>query len=510
MRLLRKHLLSNLAAPFLFAWIAQTAMLILNQLARQLGELVGKGLPARVIVEVLILFIPFIVALSLPMAVLVAVLYGFSQMGADNELTAMRANGVSVYQMVRPVLVAGLLMTLANFLFIDQVLPRGNLRLLSLRTDIAQKKPTFALREQAINSVPQSLYFLRASRIEPGTGRMREVVIYDMSPPAGRRVIYADSGLMAFAQNNQDLRIDLYSGEVHEYSTTQPTSFTLTRFVLNEVTVRNVQNAFRQSAGGVSAGDREMTTCQMIDKVSGSREQILRVRDRRARIAENGVRSLLRLTAPPDSATVPAARVPPHCAALWRRFERWVGRALLPPGVQAQSPPGLPPDPQPAATRDTVLSLMERARLATPVPSPTLSEVNDVRDQEAMVRGEVRQYTVEIHKKFSLSVACTTFVLIGIALALRFPRGGMGLVIGASLVIFAVFYVGLTVGENLGDKGVMDPAFAMWLPNLIVLGVGILGLLRVNREFGSTRGGDLADLTDFLFGWIRFRRKARA
>jgi lipopolysaccharide export system permease protein len=153
---------------------------------------------------------------------------------------------------------------------------------------------------------------------------------------------------------------------------------------------------------------------------------------------------------------------------------------------------------------------MERARLATPVPSPTLSEVNDVRDQEAMVRGEVRQYTVEIHKKFSLSVACTTFVLIGIALALRFPRGGMGLVIGASLVIFAVFYVGLTVGENLGDKGVMDPAFAMWLPNLIVLGVGILGLLRVNREFGSTRGGDLADLTDFLFGWIRFRRKARA
>lgn len=504
MRLLRKHLLSNLAAPFLFAWIAQTAMLILNQLARQLGELVGKGLPARVIVEVLILFIPFIVALSLPMAVLVAVLYGFSQMGSDNELTAMRANGVSVYQMVRPVLVAGLLMTAANFLFIDQVLPRGNLRLLNLRQDIAQKKPTFALKEQAINPVPQSLYFIRASRIEPGTGRMREVVIYDMSPPNGRRVIYADSGMMAFAQGNQDLRIDLYQGEVHEYATNEPTSFTLTRFILNQVTVRNVQNAFRESGGGVTAGDREMTTCQMMDKVSRSSEQVLRIRERRARIAENGVRSLLRLTGPPDSVTRETDRGPHNCVALWRRIESWVGRVLLPAGVQAQNPPAA------AASADTGLSPMDRARLAIAVPSPTLSEVNDVRDQEAYAWGEIRAFTVEIHKKFSLSVACTTFVLIGIALALRFPRGGMGLVIGASLVIFSVFYVGLTVGENLGDKGIMSPVLAMWLPNLIVLVVGVFGLLRVNREFGSTRGGDLADLTDWLFGWTRLRRRARA
>jgi len=138
------------------------------------------------------------VALTLPMAVLVAVLYGFSQLGADSELTAMRANGVSVFQMLRPVLAAGLLMTAANFVFIDQVLPRGNLRLLNLTNDIAQKKPTFVLKEQAINNLPQSQYFLQASRIEAGTGRMREIVIYDLSPPTARRVIYADSGFMEF------------------------------------------------------------------------------------------------------------------------------------------------------------------------------------------------------------------------------------------------------------------------------------------------------------------------
>jgi lipopolysaccharide export system permease protein len=505
MRLLRRHLLSSLAAPFVFAWIAQTAMLMLNQLSRQLGDLVGKGLPGRVIAEALILMIPFIVALTLPMAVLVAVLYAFSQMGADNELTAMRANGVSVLQMLRPVLAAGLVMTVANFLFIDQVLPRGNLRLSSLRSDIGNKKPTFALKEQAINPVPQSMYFVRASRIDPGTGRMREVVIYDLSPPTARRVIHADSGFMAWERNNQDLGIVLHDGEVHEYQTNEPTSLSLTRFAVNHLTVRNLQNAFRQSVGVVEAGDREMTTCQMMDRVARSREEIARVRDRRELIAGNGVRAQLRLAQIPDSVRAPAPAIPPRCAVLWRRFEQWTGRLLLPRDATAQNPPAARPDS--AAGRSPVAPVPVIAPL--PVPA-SISEVAGVRDQEMIARRDMRQFTVEIHKKFSLAVACTTFVLIGIALALRFPRGGMGLVIGASLVIFSVFYVGLTVGENLGDRGVMDPALAMWLPNLVVFVAGVLGLIRVNREFGSTRGGDLADLSEWLLGWLPRRRTARA
>src|SRR6059036_3545012 len=107
MRLLRGHLLRSLTGPFLFAWTALTGMLMLNQLSRRFGELVGKGLPPAVITEVLLLFIPFIVALTLPMAILVAVLFGFSQLANDNEITAMRANGVSVFQMLRPVFLVG-------------------------------------------------------------------------------------------------------------------------------------------------------------------------------------------------------------------------------------------------------------------------------------------------------------------------------------------------------------------------------------------------------------------
>src|ERR1041385_6731345 len=240
MRLLRGHLLRSLTGPFLFAWTALTGMLMLNQLSRRFGELVGKGLPAGVITEVLALFIPFLLA-------------------SDNEITAMRANGVSVLQLLRPVVGVGLLLSLANFVFIDQILPRTNLRLLNLQNDIAQKKPTFRLREQVMNDLPGALYFLQASRIEPGTGRMREVVIYDLSPADGRRVISADSGYMTFEAGAKDLGLRLFDGRVREYKTAEPNTVRITSFRINRIRVRDIEDSLRKSFGTLEKGDREMT-----------------------------------------------------------------------------------------------------------------------------------------------------------------------------------------------------------------------------------------------------------
>ncbi|MBL8987883.1 MAG: LptF/LptG family permease, partial [Gemmatimonadetes bacterium] len=190
MRLLRGYIRRSVTGPFLFSLGACTGLLLVNQLAKRFGDLVGKDLPWQVIVEVLALSIPFIIARTLPMAVLVAILYGYSQLGQDNEITAMRASGVSVMQMLRPALVGGFVLALVNFLFVDQVLPRTNARLGNLQTDISQKKPAFQMREQAINTLHP--YSIRAGRVLPGSGRLRDVEIFDVSMIDGRRVVYAD------------------------------------------------------------------------------------------------------------------------------------------------------------------------------------------------------------------------------------------------------------------------------------------------------------------------------
>ncbi|HXI22029.1 MAG TPA: LptF/LptG family permease, partial [Gemmatimonadales bacterium] len=127
------------------------------------------------------------------------------------------------------------------------------------------------------------------------------------------------------------------------------------------------------------------------------------------------------------------------------------------------------------------------------------------REEASTSEARADQYLVEVHKKWAISTACLVFVLVGIPMALRFPRGGMGLVIGGGLFVFAIYYVGLIAGEGVGDKNIIHPWVAMWAPNIIFAALAAIGLVRVSRESGSTRGGDLTDLWEMLTG--RFRRR---
>src|SRR5215472_10762690 len=103
-RILSRYLLRQHLAPLAFALGALTALLLLNQVAKQFGQLVGKGLPWGAIFEVFVLSVPFIVAMTIPMAVLVAVLHTTSRLAQDNEITAMKAGGVSIGALLRPLI----------------------------------------------------------------------------------------------------------------------------------------------------------------------------------------------------------------------------------------------------------------------------------------------------------------------------------------------------------------------------------------------------------------------
>src|ERR1044072_2567214 len=128
-RILSRYILRQHIPPLGYALAALTFAMLVNQIAKQFGNFVGKGLPWSVIFEVFALSLPFIVAMTLPMAVLVAVLYAFSHLAADSEITGMRASGISVYQVLLPVIAWGVFMAAFNFVFVDQVLPRSNARL---------------------------------------------------------------------------------------------------------------------------------------------------------------------------------------------------------------------------------------------------------------------------------------------------------------------------------------------------------------------------------------------
>jgi len=480
-RILSRYLLRQHVAPFGFALAGLTAFLLLQQVAKQFGNLVGKGLPWHVIAEVFALSIPFIIAMTLPMAVLVAVLYTFSHLAADNEITAMKASGISLARIVTPVLGGAVAVALCALLWNDQLLPRANHRLRTLLVDIQRKKPSFSLKEQVINEVIQGQFFLRAARIDPATNRLKDVTIYDLEDAERRRIIAADSGHMAYTPGGTDLYLTLLHGDIQEVKRAEPTQFNRTFFAVNRIRVAGIQNSLEITQNDTYRGDREMTMCQMEHAVTLARLDEARARrEARWAIAADLHRLAGLAPPPPPSVADGAAGDPPpgwYCR-LWQRVVAWV----LPKAAAAQVPAVARPPSLPAIT-------------------PGAGYGEEARVQGARQRAAT--YEVEIHKKLTIATACIVFALIGIPVALRFPRGGVGLVIGTSVVVFAIYYIGLIGGEDLGDRLILSPFLAMWTPNLIFCVVGLVGLWVVRSEGSPARGGDWSDVRELLLGWSR-------
>jgi len=473
MSILSRYLLRLHVAPFLFALGALTGIQLVQQVARRFSDLVGKGLPWTVIAEVFLLSVPFIVALTLPMATLVAVLFAMTRLASDSEITALRAGGVSLGRVMRPLLLAGAVLAAGALLFNDQILPRTNHRLRTLYTDIGRKKPTFSLSEQVINEVQRNRFFLRAAEIDPATFVLRDVTIFDLADQERKRVIYADSGYLALTENQEDAFLTLYDGVLHEFDRAEPAMFQQTAFRRDLIRVRGVGNELRRTLTDTFKGDREMSICEMDEVVRSAHRERSLAEGRLVVTRANGLRGLVGL-AGLEVDTI--AAMPP--AQPWCRLQQGIGDLLRATPTAAQA--------QDTADPGVLRRLNAPAREAWVSGATTgLRATDDAAIQERIRSARLRaaSYEVEINKKYALALACFVFVLLGVPVSLRFPRGGVGLVIGASFVIFAIYYIGLIGGESLADR-LKAPATILWLPNAIFAAVGF-GLLRSASRAGT-------------------------
>ena len=493
-RTISRYLLRQHVAPLGFALAALTSLMLIQQVAKQLSGLLGKGLPAGVIAEVFLLSLPFIVAVTLPMAVLVAVLHVFTRLAGDNEITALQAGGVSVSRLVAPVLAGATGVALLSFLWNDQLLPRTNHALRTLQVDIARKKPSLTLKEQVINEVVPGQTFLRASRIDGNTNKLKDVTLYDLSDAERRRIITADSGRMAYSAGGRDLFLTLTDGDIEEVNRSDPTQFNRTFYRTNRMRVSGVGNIFTQTEHDTYKSDREMSTCEMQQAAAAARRDAIRAAGDARLVIENDLRRLAGLA----PAAAPLVRdapdtTPPgvYCRAL-RRIDAW----LLPPEAEAQTPQGTlprPTAPPPTPTGRPVPQLWV-------TPGAGVGEAQRLRD----ARTREATYEVEIQKKYAIAAACLVFALVGVPVALRFQRGGVGLVIGVSVAVFTVYYVGLIVGEELGNRLFVTPFLAMWTPNLIFGTAGLIGLWRIRKPGNAPHGGDWSDVLDMAAGVMRW------
>jgi lipopolysaccharide export system permease protein len=495
MKILRRYILREHMGPFIAALGVLTGLMLLNQLARRFGELVGKGLPWYVIGEVFALSLPFIVAMTMPMAVLVAVLYAFSRLTGDNEITAFKAGGVSLLRLLAPVLVAASLLAGVMVFFNDRILPESNHALRQLLTDIGRKQPTFELRERVVNEVATDQLFLQAARIDRMRSVLYDLVIFDMGRPNTYRTIYADSGHMAFNENQTDLYLTLHDGSMHELDTQDRKMGQRTYYKKQVIRVEGVSNELERGASGDWRGDREMSIAMM--------REVVEERSGRFTSLQDSLNDFISLLAP-----VRYSSAEPQLPTRTKRQRPKKTDSISEPGqvdlrrgpvdaVHVRPKPAEGAETQDSTSANAARVLALRNRFSpnratqwppTGDPASFAASIRSHFERSAsrtdLQRREINRYLVEIEKKYAIPVAAIVFVLIGAPVAVRFPRGGIGMVIGVSLSVFCVYYVFLIGGEDIADRGFMSPFWAMWAPNAIFTVVGCGLLYMVTR--GST------------------------
>jgi len=469
MTILSRHLVRAMLGPFFFSLSALTGILFLNAVAEQMEDFSGKGLDWQIIVEFLILTLPHTLALTLPMAVLVAVLHAFSEMTASNEITAMKAGGISPLNILRPLLGVGILAAATVYIFNDQILPEANHRLSGLLQDINRKSPTFVLKEQAVNRLEAGLdgrvVHLIAREIDNSTSTLHDVQVVDQNDPRRRAVTWADSARVNFSPNRTDLYMTLYDGVSYQTTEQFPSVLDRSSFASQQIQFAGVGDVFERGGSNLR-NERELGVSALRQRAQDEEVARQRLLEEMRSLSIDAVRGALGY-APADSAMV---------ASLSGTGVR-IGRAAEMASITATSGVAGPDLGQ----YDGLTSEVER-RSNNAIASYGQREIN------------ARKYRVEIYKKSSLAFACIVFVILGAPLASRFPNGGLGLVIGASTAIFSIYYVGLIGGENLADSGRLPPLIAMWGTNVIFLLAGVLLYLRMGQETSTSRGGGLDDL----------------
>jgi lipopolysaccharide export system permease protein len=384
-----------------------------------------------------------------------------------------------------------------------------------------------------INPISEGKFYLKAGKIDRSgeTGRMKEVVIYDLGDPTRRRTIYADSGRIALAPNRKDLDLDLFHGQMQEVATDKPAQLDRLFFDHDRVRFRDVTSGDfeKTNADSTAKGDREMSVCEMQRRLFTA-DVMYQDALREYQDVQKGRRAI---DAEPQLATAPAP--PPRARQSEPHGLGWAYCQLIRTvfGVKEAHAATLPQrrrgaftPPAPPAGRSTTPAAAQRPAPAAGVPAnpaelqqgsggppegdPSLQKA---RLAEAKLRLDMQErnrnrYLIEIHKKFSLAAACLIFVILGAPIAVRFPRGGVGLVLGVSLLVFALYYVGLIGGEALANNGYLPPFWAMWGTNVILTAIGLMLLFRMGREAGSGRGGDWSDIWDGIRA--KFGRGPRA
>ncbi len=421
MRILQRYILREHFAPFLFAFCTITFLLIIDYVPKIIDHVLDKNLSLWVVLELVGLNLAWMLALSIPMSVLVGTLMAFGRLGSDFEITAIKAAGVNLMQILLPLLAAASIIMFGMVQFNDRVLPDLNKKARQLWGDIAAMRPTLSFQSGIfISDVPG--YLILIDDIDHTTSRVEGVKITDTKAANRPRIIIADYGYLKMTDNGKNMRFTLYDGELHSLDLSEPENYRKMDFEKHVINVIDAGSELVRSDSEYRT-DREMGIDQMQNNIDLAETAMEPIRQRIMTSVDTKFEYLFA-----DSFAYVTSAFVTDSAAL-------------------------------TSTKNNIQAWTR--------------SVQRNFDQIMTHTKVMNKYRIEIYKKYSIPAATLAFILIGAPLGMLARKSGMGTAIAVSIVLFIVYWAFLIGGEDVADRGVISPFWAMWGANILLGVVGI-------------------------------------
>ena len=424
--------------PFIFSLIIIVFVLFTQFLLRAIDRFIGKGLDIGTIFEYLFLNLGWISALAVPMAVLVAALMAFGQFSEDNEITAMRASGISFTTIIRPALVMGLLISIILILFNSFIMPEMNFKARMLSGDIYRKRPDLNIEPgYFMDDLPSYSMIIKDKEGDV----LKDVRIFSKGINESQTSIHSKTGQLSTIDDA--IILDLYDGEIHELDLNDYGNYRRIEFNKHKITIP-ADDLFLNRRDTTSRSDREMTIAMILEKRKSINDRLDIVKGR-------------------------------------------IGRALIRTGMDSLVPPSLEASQlllenyKNAFSADTSNSgdvIYRKEKDIDVVSRQLTNEYNLLRSYAK----SSNKYNVELHKKFSLPVASILFIMTGASLGVLFRKGGFTIATGLSFGFFLIYYILMIGGEDLADRTILTPMVGVWSPNIILLIIATYLMIHTVRE----------------------------
>ena len=449
-------MLSRFLPRFLMTFCICLFIVIMQFLWRYIDELVGKGLSIDLIAELFFHAALSLLPLALPLSILLAALMTFGDLGEHVELTALKSSGISLTTIMKPIAILMVFVAIGAFFFMNNALPKSQVKMWTLLFSMRQTSPTLDIPEGAVYSqIPG--YNIYVKRKDKERDMLYNMLIYDVSNGMMYpRIVAADSGRLSMTEDKRHLVLTLYKGSWYEEMKGGGGVSGMSGELYRRESFHDKEILIPYDANFTRMDDETMKSQYVGKDISELRQTIDSVR-----LKVDSAASFI----------VTKLRSQPICGVPTERVIYKDGKPNYEKVKEVKMD-------KPVDINKLIkeLSVSDQQQIVNQALMRTTNVMQDLQFQGYTVNDDnfvIRRHQIELMKKFTLSLACLIFFFIGAPLGAIIRKGGLGMPIVVSVILFIIYYIIDNMGYKLARDGRWEVWQGMWLSSAVLLPLGI-------------------------------------